>query len=121
MIFEGFEFAISYGLAGILVLAIGIILVLHYRLEKKVSNNGHDITDLKEGAQGMEDTFIARKKDMKKIFDKIEVLEKEDVKFEGSFKTVDTKLNGLAENVGDIKRDVKTIVDHFAQKGMNNV
>lgn len=114
MLFEGFNFIISYGLAGVLMLGLVLALFLHYRLERKVAKHKIKFNEVvKENTVFMEETSkicISRKRDLKKSFDKIEDLEKKDVASDGRFDNIDTKLEHLAEGVSSVSADVKAIL-----------
>lgn len=88
------ELVLGYGAFGVIILIIIALVFLH---EKK---NGRIV------------------KNLKKNFDRIEVLEKSDVASDGRFTNIDTKLQHLDEKVDTINTGVNKIVDHFVAEGM---
>lgn len=101
----------DYGIAGLsLVLSVGL-LFLFFKLEKRVTRT--------EGKYE-ETTKMCNKRSgyFGDAFDRLDKIEKQDVKTEDRFDAVDAELLHINKSVESISMDVKTILNHFAAKGM---
>ena len=91
---DAIELALQYGPRGILVLVIVFLVIIHEKKDGRIMKN------------------------LKKNFNRIEVLEKNDVESDGQFTNIDIKLKHLDEKVDTINSGVNKIVDHFVAEGM---
>ncbi len=91
---EAFELASQYGPVGILLFVMAGLIIVHEKKEGRIVKN------------------------LKKNFDRIEALEKNDVESDGRFNNIDTKLEHLDEKIDTIGVGVNTIINNFAAQGM---
>ncbi len=102
---------LEYGPVGVLAVIVGIIAIFIYKLEKRVVK----VEDKTESIDGV---CIVRKDSFKRVYDRLDILEDEDIKIDGKLANINTNIQNLEANMNNIGDDVKTILRHFAEKGM---
>jgi len=108
---EWLQMGISYGPLGVLTFIVILIAIWHYKTEKRVGTMEGKVKE----HIGIHDKHSGYHKD---AFDRIGCLENKDVKTDGEFKVIDSELKSLGKSMDSIQTDVKTILNHFAKKGM---
>jgi hypothetical protein len=108
---EWLQMGIAYGPLGVLTLIVILIVIWHYKTEKRVvvvENKSEEHSGIHKKHSGYHS----------RAFDRITSLENKDVKSDGEFKVIDSELKSLGKSMDSIQTDVKTILNHFAEKGM---
>lgn len=112
------EFGPIGAVAGLVVLVGGMMLRIEKNLHKRVNVNQANIKELKRDLEEKDINCEKHNTDLVRVFEKIDQIEKKDVKSDGRFDVIDNKLENLQTNMTLIGTDVKTILNRFVSKGM---
>ena len=112
------ELIAKYGPVGVLAIIVAIIAFLMWRMDKRVDSNKVEISKVNTKIASIDTTCLTRKNHFSEIYNSIDGLENKNVENTGEFKVINSELKSINKNVDSIQTDVKTILNHFAEKGM---
>jgi len=106
----------QFGPAATVAVVLIILVVKVTNLINKIENR---VEGLEQKMNSVGSTCENRKDSFRKVYDRLDGLESKDLKIDGVLNVIDTKLTAQAKEIGSIGKNVETILQHFAQKGMD--
>lgn len=101
----------KYGPVGVLAVIVAVVILLMYKIDKR-------LVRVEDKSVSIDGVCIVREGKFTQIENRLGTLEDEDIKIEGKLTNINTNIKNLEVNMNFIGADVKTILTHFAEKGM---
>lgn len=101
----------QFGVVGLIILAVGVLILIVFKIDgrlRMIERSDNERTD-----------YCGHQKDnMKKAFEKIDVLEEKDIEKVGRFKLIESNLTNIGETTSRTESKLDTVIQFYMEAGM---